>query len=218
MWLDHNYSFRRCAVRDRKFYRANNALDRFGAARWKSKNHRLRAAITDLLEVARANAILLPTVNAAYRVLLIWWLLTDPQTNDYKPELTEFQDWSVWSASHDLMQICSDGLVSDWEQWLMLCRKAWQVVQPAKASLVVESKRIMTDGQKRLWDALHDRALAGKELAAESELDSSEETIRQWVSELRKAGYEIGHRPGRGYFRPDAPPADSEPSKVIQVT
>ncbi len=83
-------------------------------------------------------------------------------------------------------------------------------VQPGKASFVVGSKRVMTDGQKRLWDALHERALTGKELAAETELDSSEETIRQWVSELRKAEYEIDNRRGRGYFRPDAPPADFE--------
>lgn len=88
-------------------------------------------------------------------------------------------------------------------------------VQPGKASFVVGSKRVMTDGQKRLWDALDGRALAGKELAAESELDTSPETVRQWVSELRKAGYKIGTRPGRGYFRPDAPPADSEPPTAI---
>jgi len=68
----------------------------------------------------------------------------------------------------------------------------------------------MTDGQKRLWDALKGRALTGKELASSNELDTSQETIRQWVGELKKAGYEIPNRRGRGYYRPDAPPLDGE--------
>lgn len=135
-WLDHNYSFARCAVRDRKFYRANNALDRFDVERSQSKNLRLRDVVSDLLEVARANAILLPTVDTAYRVLLIFWLLTDPEVNDYEPKLTEFQDWSVGSASHDLMQICSDEVVSNGEEWWLLCRKAWQVVPKPPRQLI----------------------------------------------------------------------------------
>lgn len=141
-WLDHNYSFMRCAVRDRKFYRANNALDRFDVERSQSKNLRLRAVVSDLLEGARANAILLPTVDTAYRVLLIFWLLTDPEVNDYEPKLTEFQDWSVGSASHHLMQICSDEVVSDREQWWLLCRKAWQVV-PKPPRQLVESPPVI---------------------------------------------------------------------------
>ena len=88
---------------------------------------------------------------------------------------------------------------------------AGQVVQPEKASFVDESKQVMTDGQKRLWDALAGRALTAKELASKSILDTSEDTVRRWVFELRKAGYEIDHRRGRGYVRPDARPADSEP-------
>lgn len=85
-----------------------------------------------------------------------------------------------------------------------------QVGKPEKASFVVGSKRVMTDGQQRLWNALDGRALTGKELASDSKLDTSEDTVRRWVSELRKAGYGIDHRRGRGYFRPDARPADSE--------
>ena len=135
VWLDHHYSFMRCAVRDRKFYRTNNALDQFDVERSQSKNLRLRAVVSDLLEGPRANAILLPTVDTAYRVLLICWLLTDPEANEYKPKLTEFQDWSLGSLSHDLMQLCSDGVVSDWEQWWVLCRKAWQVVPKPQRQL-----------------------------------------------------------------------------------
>ena len=217
-WLDHNHSFIRRAARDRRFYRKNNALDHFDAERWQSKNLRLRVAVTDLLEVAQANAILLPTVDTAYRVLLICWLLTDPEADDFKPELTKFQDWSVGEASHDLMQLCSDTVIPAWERWWVLCRRSWQVVQPGKASVVVEIRQVMTDGQKRLWDALDGRALAAKELAAESELDTSEDTVRQYVLDLRKAGRKIGHRPGRGYFRPNAPPAESVPTKATRVT
>ena len=65
--------------------------------------------------------------------------------------------------------------------------------------------RPLTGGQRRLWDALAGRCLNAKELAAESELDTSEDTVRQWVRGLKAAGRDISHRPGRGYFRPDAP-------------
>ena len=73
--------------------------------------------------------------------------------------------------------------------------------------------RPMTDGQKRFWDALEGRILTGKKLA--SELGTSEETVRQWKRELVHAGHRVDNRPGRGYYRPDAPPPDSEnqPSK-----
>ncbi len=66
--------------------------------------------------------------------------------------------------------------------------------------------RVMTDGQKNLWRALKNCASSGKELA--NELDTSEDTVRQLIKELRAANYEIENRRGRGYFRPDAPPDD----------
>lgn len=74
-------------------------------------------------------------------------------------------------------------------------------------------KRVMTDGQKRLWDALHRKALTGKELAGQKVLDTSEDTVRHCVKGLRQAGYEIENRAGRGYYRPDAPPDDLDPGQ-----
>jgi biotin operon repressor len=88
----------------------------------------------------------------------------------------------------------------------------WRV-EPAEATRLAlprpepAAERLMTDGQKRLWEALQGRALTGKELARA--LDTSEETVRQWVKELRAAGHEIENRRGRGYFRPDAPPSEA---------
>lgn len=64
---------------------------------------------------------------------------------------------------------------------------------------------IMTGGQRRLWEQLAGRAMQGPDLA--NALDTSVETVRQWVSDLRRADWKIEHRPGRGYWRPDAPPA-----------
>ncbi len=78
--------------------------------------------------------------------------------------------------------------------------------------------RPLTAGEQRLWDALAGRLLTGRELASENELNSSEETVRRWVAQLRRQGYKIKNRRGRGYFRPDAPPADlSEPPSVAQT-
>ena len=66
----------------------------------------------------------------------------------------------------------------------------------------------MTDGQKRLWDALSGCAMTEKKLADRNQLDTSEQTVRSWVLGLRRAGYGIERRKGRGYYRPDAPPDD----------
>jgi biotin operon repressor len=67
-------------------------------------------------------------------------------------------------------------------------------------------RKPMTGGQQALWDALEGQALTAKKLA--EQLDTSENTIRQHVSDLRKAGCDIPNRRGRGYYRPDAPPED----------
>lgn len=64
----------------------------------------------------------------------------------------------------------------------------------------------MTDGEKRLWDALCGRAVPGIALA--KELDTSPETVRGWKSRLVRSGYCVENRRGRGYYRPDAPPDD----------
>jgi len=69
----------------------------------------------------------------------------------------------------------------------------------------------MTDGQKRLWDALTRRALTGKELM--KELDTSDDTVRQWVRELRSNGYDVPNKRGRGYCRADAASDDLAPSR-----
>lgn len=66
----------------------------------------------------------------------------------------------------------------------------------------------MTHGQHRLWDALAGRCLSAKDLCADNELDTSEDTVRQWVHRLRGSGRDIRHRQGCGYYRPDSPPPD----------
>ncbi len=81
-----------------------------------------------------------------------------------------------------------------------------EAAEGAGGGKTAAARRPMTDGQKRLWDALEGQVLSAKELARE--LDSSEDTVRQWVRELRAARYSIDRRSGRGYFRPDAPPPE----------
>ncbi len=97
------------------------------------------------------------------------------------------------------------------------CRRPIEQGEPIERAQVgltrFGDKPLMTDGQRKLWAALSGRAMTAKELAAEAELDTSEDTVRQWVRQLRLAGYKIGHRPGRGYFRPDAPPTEIESQK-----
>ena len=105
-----------------------------------------------------------------------------------------------------------DSYINEYEEWWL--REAEKRTAPLPAGHVQAPQsppRPMTDGQKRLWNALKNRALSAKELAGRDELDTSGETVRQWVLGLRKAGHAIEHRSGRGYYRPDAPPSEDNP-------
>ena len=94
--------------------------------------------------------------------------------------------------------------------WRLRCRLTARYLRSLAKKLVAgkDARPPMTNGQKRLWGALKGRAMTGKELAGKDQLDTSEETVRSWVRELRRAGYGIENRRGRGYYRPDAPPDD----------
>ncbi len=73
-----------------------------------------------------------------------------------------------------------------------------------RAEAAATEAAAMTKGQRGLWELLDGCAMKGPELARA--LDTSEDTVRQWVCELRRAGRVVAHRRGRGYWRPDAPP------------
>ena len=95
-----------------------------------------------------------------------------------------------------------------WEQL-----REWCIPAERPSGSAAKLKRLMTKGQKGLWDALAGHVMDAKELAAEEMLNTSENVIRQWVGDLKAAGYNIDHRSGRGYFRPDAPPPEINSQK-----
>ncbi len=68
----------------------------------------------------------------------------------------------------------------------------------------------LTERQQYVWDVLKDRTLTANKiveaLKKEQDHETSEGNVRQTISKLRKAGYRIGRRRGRGYFRPDSLP------------
>ncbi len=92
------------------------------------------------------------------------------------------------------------------------------VVPDMIANLVPEAKRLwrrldatmvarppLSDGQRDVWEALEGRALTGKQL--HKRLGVPEDSIRQHVRAMKKAGYEVRNaRNLGGYYRPDAPP------------
>ena len=87
-----------------------------------------------------------------------------------------------------------------------LARRAARLAQRVDAKADAqegEAKSLMTDGQKAVWDALRGSCKSAKELA--SDVNTSDVTVRQHIFDLRKADRKILHRPGRGYWRPDAP-------------
>lgn len=60
---------------------------------------------------------------------------------------------------------------------------------------------LMTDGQREIWDLLGGRPVPAKEIA--SRLRSSEDSVRQKIHRMKKAGLAIESNSGGGYFRPD---------------
>lgn len=71
----------------------------------------------------------------ARRVLLMTWLMTDPDADNAQLGLTEFEDWP-WEAENDEAHIRSRRFASDWwrypsegyEKWRDLTRRAWATV------------------------------------------------------------------------------------------
>lgn len=73
---------------------------------------------------------------------------------------------------------------------------------------IVGARRPLTDRQRELWNALDGCILSAKELAADKELTSTEDAVTHLVAAIRKRGRGIETVPGRGYYRPDAPPPE----------
>jgi hypothetical protein len=59
-----------------------------------------------------------------------------------------------------------------------------------------------------VWNALEHKILTAKDLS-ETVFDGevSADAVRQVIRAMRDAGDAVETRPGRGYFRPDAPPS-----------
>lgn len=67
----------------------------------------------------------------------------------------------------------------------------------------------LTPGQRDLWDVLAAKCGNAATLSRIAPLDTSAQTIRGWVSDIRQAAGDprvIAHRKGYGYYRPDREP------------
>lgn len=82
----------------------------------------------------------------------------------------------------------------------------WRAGTPSSP---VDTRRILTDLQREVWLLLNERCKTAKELAIAIYDDRlKENVIRNLISRMNKAGWEVQSRKSRGYFRPDAPPSD----------
>ena len=72
---------------------------------------------------------------------------------------------------------------------------------------------ILTQLERRVWDALADTILQAKELA--KELGSDEDTVRHAILGLRRKGRKVENQRGRGYYRPDALPDDANTPTAV---
>jgi len=73
-----------------------------------------------------------------------------------------------------------------------------------------ETRRPLTTGEKRIWDALEHTTLTGRELVQKLHKSydqaASEGGIRQHISNMKLKGYEVANKRGRGYYRLNDPP------------
>ncbi len=67
---------------------------------------------------------------------------------------------------------------------------------------------LLTEGETDVWEALAGRAMTAKELRQKLDLPS-EQAVKEHVKSIRAKGRILKNQPGRGYFRPDAPPAEA---------
>ncbi len=66
----------------------------------------------------------------------------------------------------------------------------------------------LTTAQLEVWGLLKGRAMTAKELSAELPGAPGEDAVRKRVESIKRTGRDVASRPGRGYYRPDAPPDD----------
>ena len=86
---------------------------------------------------------------------------------------------------------------------------------PAPAGLVrgdpkkPRAHKALTDAQREVWLLLDNREMSAKEIAVKlGDGWSKADAIRKRIAAIRQAGWRIEWMPGRGYYRPDAPPPD----------
>ncbi len=80
-----------------------------------------------------------PTVQEAKRILLMTWLMTDPEAEHAGLRLTEFESWA-WDTDRDEHEIQSRRYASDWwrypsdayDAWVDLARRAWATTEPMR--------------------------------------------------------------------------------------
>jgi hypothetical protein len=109
-----------------------------------------------------------------------------------------------------------DGRVNPYAVICKLQEQEQPLAEPAgvseSADLPKAEKRSpMTKGQKDAWDVLSGRILSASAMVIA--LDdrgtiTSEGTIRQHIRNLRKSGYVVEQKRGRGYYRSDDPPPE----------
>lgn len=150
-------------------------------------NSRLNRAISEARRNGELN-ILGPRLEALERGLRAYadLFMEHPQGNTMPTEPTPLN-----IALNDLMPYLDSGLD-----------------EPSPLS---DARRPMTAGQKDVWDALAGQALTGPGLVEFLErkgIPTSEGVVRQHIMDLKRAGYVIRNRSGRGYYRPDSPPPE----------
>ena len=179
------------------------------------KKYRLLDALNDLLVIRR-----FVSAENSRRIMLVTWLLTDPDAHKVGLNLTQFENW-LWSILCEKRQTGLE--ILDWGRcevfsllsenkpsWIALLRKAWDKIKaekeyPAETKQKIElGKELpeLTDTESNILEALSSDTLTGPKLFKKAGYDNSSH-YRQILSNLVKR--QILGRNSKGYYalKPD---------------
>jgi hypothetical protein len=131
-WLDREYSPEECRKRELKRAERERKYLPPGVGKPLAKRHtdselfRISSALKDVVESDKEAGVRVRTWEESAQVLLLCWLLTDPDAHQFRPILCELQQWP-WDAPYTKKDGFSRLFARyvDWESWLDLCRRAW---------------------------------------------------------------------------------------------
>lgn len=132
-------------------------------------------------------------------------ILRDIPKDSYKQYLIMYRYKNYGPCDKDYCRFVSENYAAEWLQ-----KEGYELPEDlCKFSSLDNSSAPLPPMLQEIWNLLENNCYSAAKLAQMVEnAPYSEETIRKRIYDLRRCGKKINLKRGRGYYRPDAPPAD----------